>query len=143
MRSVLWFATMSIVAIAANGYAQEPNKEPAKAECAEIMELCRELGLLIGKGGLQGQTIRIKPPLCLTLADADFRLGVDRVKARLLLGEGVAVLAPHLRQGGPPLPVPADVLPLVLADRAPRRRLGALRELAPAGDAGEVRQSGA
>jgi alanine-glyoxylate transaminase/(R)-3-amino-2-methylpropionate-pyruvate transaminase len=32
--------------------------------------------LLIGKGGLWGQTIRIKPPLCLTLADADFLLEV-------------------------------------------------------------------
>src|SRR5437773_9533178 len=51
-------------------------KEPAKAECAEVMELCREMGLLIGKGGLWGQTIRIKPPLCLTQADADFALEV-------------------------------------------------------------------
>src|SRR5439155_853700 len=51
-------------------------KEPAKAECAEIMELCRDLGLLIGKGGLWGQTIRLKPPLCLTQADADFALEV-------------------------------------------------------------------
>jgi alanine-glyoxylate transaminase/(R)-3-amino-2-methylpropionate-pyruvate transaminase len=51
-------------------------KEPAKAECARILELAREMGLLIGKGGLWGQTIRIKPPLCLTLADADFLLEV-------------------------------------------------------------------
>src|SRR5207237_7894034 len=51
-------------------------KEPAKAECAEIMELCREMGLLIGKGGLWGQTIRIKPPLCITQADGDFLLDV-------------------------------------------------------------------
>jgi len=52
------------------------SKEPAKAECAEIMELCREMGLLVGKGGLWGQTLRIKPPLCLTQADADFALEV-------------------------------------------------------------------
>ena len=51
-------------------------KEPAKAECARILELAREMGLLIGKGGLWGQTIRIKPPFCLTLADADFLLKV-------------------------------------------------------------------
>jgi alanine-glyoxylate transaminase/(R)-3-amino-2-methylpropionate-pyruvate transaminase len=51
-------------------------KEPGKAECARVMELAREMGLLIGKGGLWGQTIRIKPPLCLTLADADFLLEV-------------------------------------------------------------------
>lgn len=52
------------------------SKEPAKAECAEILELAREMGLLLGKGGLYGQTLRIKPPLCLTLADADFLLQV-------------------------------------------------------------------
>ena len=51
-------------------------KEPGKAECARVMELARDMGLLIGKGGLWGQTIRIKPPLCLTLADADFLLEV-------------------------------------------------------------------
>ncbi|SPE52256.1 Aminotransferase class-III [Verrucomicrobia bacterium] len=51
-------------------------KEPAKAECAEILELTREMGLLLGKGSLQGQTLRIKPPLCLTMADADFLLEV-------------------------------------------------------------------
>ena len=31
-------------------------KEPAKAECAQVVETCRELGLLLGKGGLWGQT---------------------------------------------------------------------------------------
>ncbi len=51
-------------------------KEPAKAECARVLELARDLGVLIGKGGLWGQTIRIKPPMCLTLADADFLLEV-------------------------------------------------------------------
>jgi alanine-glyoxylate transaminase/(R)-3-amino-2-methylpropionate-pyruvate transaminase len=51
-------------------------KDPAKAECAEVLELAREMGLLIGKGGLHGQTIRIKPPLCVTIADADFLLEV-------------------------------------------------------------------
>src|SRR5437899_9687974 len=51
-------------------------KEPAKAECAEILELTREMGLLVGKGGYWGQTIRIKPSLCLTLADANFLLEV-------------------------------------------------------------------
>jgi alanine-glyoxylate transaminase/(R)-3-amino-2-methylpropionate-pyruvate transaminase len=59
-------------------------KEPAKAECALVLELAREMGLLIGKGGLWGQTIRIKPPFCLTLADADFLLEVlDAAFAKL------------------------------------------------------------
>ena len=51
-------------------------KEPAKAECARVLENARELGLLLGKGGLWGQTIRFAPPMCITLADADFLLAV-------------------------------------------------------------------
>ena len=47
-------------------------KTPATAQVAEIMERTKERGLLIGKGGLWGQTIRLKPPMCLTAADADF-----------------------------------------------------------------------
>ena len=51
-------------------------REPAKAECAQAVENARELGLLLGKGGLWGQTIRFAPPMCLTRADADFLLEV-------------------------------------------------------------------
>jgi alanine-glyoxylate transaminase/(R)-3-amino-2-methylpropionate-pyruvate transaminase len=51
-------------------------KEPAKAECAQVVENCRELGLLVGKGSLQGNTIRFAPPMCITQADADFMLEV-------------------------------------------------------------------
>jgi alanine-glyoxylate transaminase/(R)-3-amino-2-methylpropionate-pyruvate transaminase len=51
-------------------------KEPAKAECAQVLETARELGLLLGKGGLWGQTIRFAPPMCITEADADFLLAV-------------------------------------------------------------------
>lgn len=50
------------------------SKEPAKAECAQVLENCRELGLLVGKGSLQGNTIRFAPPMCITQADADFML---------------------------------------------------------------------
>jgi alanine-glyoxylate transaminase / (R)-3-amino-2-methylpropionate-pyruvate transaminase len=51
-------------------------KEPAKVECAQILEDARERGLLLGKGGLWGQTIRFAPPMCITQADADFLLDV-------------------------------------------------------------------
>jgi alanine-glyoxylate transaminase/(R)-3-amino-2-methylpropionate-pyruvate transaminase len=51
-------------------------KEPAKAECAQVLETCRDLGLLLGKGGYWGQVIRIAPPMCLTAADCDFLIDV-------------------------------------------------------------------
>jgi alanine-glyoxylate transaminase/(R)-3-amino-2-methylpropionate-pyruvate transaminase len=47
-------------------------KEPASTETAAVLELCKERGLLAGKGGLYGNTLRIKPPMCLTKDDADF-----------------------------------------------------------------------
>ena len=51
-------------------------KEPGRAECAQVVENARELGLLLGKGGLWGQTIRFAPPMNITQADADFLLAV-------------------------------------------------------------------
>lgn len=51
-------------------------KEPAKAECAVIVEHAKTLGLLLGKGGLHGNTIRLKPPMCITKDDADFIVAV-------------------------------------------------------------------
>jgi alanine-glyoxylate transaminase/(R)-3-amino-2-methylpropionate-pyruvate transaminase len=51
-------------------------KEPAKEACAQVVENARELGLLLGKGGLWGQTIRFAPPMCITKADAEFLLAV-------------------------------------------------------------------
>jgi alanine-glyoxylate transaminase/(R)-3-amino-2-methylpropionate-pyruvate transaminase len=48
------------------------SKEPASTEAAEVLELCKERGLLLGKGGLQGNVLRLKPPMCLTKDDADF-----------------------------------------------------------------------
>jgi alanine-glyoxylate transaminase / (R)-3-amino-2-methylpropionate-pyruvate transaminase len=59
-------------------------KEPAQGECAEVLEISREMGLLLGKGGLHGQTIRFSPPMCLQAQDADFLLDVlDAALARL------------------------------------------------------------
>jgi alanine-glyoxylate transaminase/(R)-3-amino-2-methylpropionate-pyruvate transaminase len=51
-------------------------KEPNKEGCAQAVENARELGLLLGKGGLWGQTIRFAPPMNITKADADFLLAV-------------------------------------------------------------------
>lgn len=45
-------------------------KEPAPELTLAAVEKMKDLGVLVGKGGLEGSTIRIKPPLCFTEADA-------------------------------------------------------------------------
>lgn len=47
-------------------------KEPDSELAAKIHERSKDLGLLIGKGGLHRNILRIKPPLCITNSDADF-----------------------------------------------------------------------
>ena len=49
-------------------------KTPAKEETAAVLEAMREQSVLVGKGGLDGNVLRIKPPMCLTAADVDHTL---------------------------------------------------------------------
>jgi 4-aminobutyrate aminotransferase len=46
-------------------------KAPAKAATAQVMEGARRNGLLIGKGGLYGNVLRISPPLNIGKSDID------------------------------------------------------------------------
>lgn len=50
------------------------SKEYAPVETAKLMEGCRKKGLLVGKGGLFGNVIRIAPPLMIGGEDVDFIL---------------------------------------------------------------------
>ncbi|XP_004583825.2 alanine--glyoxylate aminotransferase 2, mitochondrial [Ochotona princeps] len=47
-------------------------------EVNQIHEDCKNLGLLVGRGGLFSQTFRIAPPMCIAKAEADFAVEVFR-----------------------------------------------------------------
>jgi 4-aminobutyrate aminotransferase-like enzyme len=49
----------------------QKSKEPAASEAALLMELSKGEGLLIGKGGLYGNVIRIAPSLGITKTEAE------------------------------------------------------------------------
>jgi 4-aminobutyrate aminotransferase-like enzyme len=46
--------------------------EPATAECLAICERMRELGVVVQPTGERNNVLKIKPPMCLSLDDADF-----------------------------------------------------------------------
>jgi 4-aminobutyrate aminotransferase-like enzyme len=46
-------------------------KEPAPQAATQLLERARENGLLIGKGGLSGNVIRMAPPMNISKADVD------------------------------------------------------------------------
>ncbi len=49
-------------------------KEHAVAETARLMDLCKDRGVLLGKGGLFGNVLRIGPPLTINAEQVDFLL---------------------------------------------------------------------
>jgi len=72
---------------AATGRAGEPSPRAATL----LLEAARERGLLVGKGGLYGNVIRLAPPMTVTADEADEALAV--------LTESVAAVHTALAQG--------------------------------------------
>ena len=52
------------------------DRTPASELAADVLETCKQMGLILGKGGYFGNVLRVKPPLCLTDADIRFMLEV-------------------------------------------------------------------
>jgi 4-aminobutyrate aminotransferase len=53
-----------------------PGKEPNPEAAVRFLEACRERGLLVGKGGLRANTIRVSPPLIVTREAAEKAAGI-------------------------------------------------------------------
>ena len=66
----------------------QQSKDYATAETAELMEFCRQKGLLIGKGGLYGNVIRLAPPLTINQNHCDEMLRI--------LDEGLSFVSKNL-----------------------------------------------
>jgi alanine-glyoxylate transaminase/(R)-3-amino-2-methylpropionate-pyruvate transaminase len=59
------------------------SRKPARGATTAVLEAAKEMGLLLGRGGLDGNVLRIKPPLCITAEDVDYALEVlDRALGR-------------------------------------------------------------
>ena len=84
-------------------------KEPATTETLDVLEACKDRGLLLGKGGLYGNVLRIKPPMCLTKDDADFLADcLDEVLGGLEGSGGLKARQGLRRQGSIEGPEGAD-----------------------------------
>nr|XP_044988790.1 alanine--glyoxylate aminotransferase 2, mitochondrial [Jaculus jaculus] len=49
-----------------------------RKEVNQIHEDCKDMGLLVGRGGIFSQTFRIAPPMCVTKPEVDFAVEVFR-----------------------------------------------------------------
>ena len=68
--------------------------QPSPALASKVLEATRERGLLIGKGGLYGATLRMAPPLTLTEAEASEGLALLTDALRAVDAEAVKAAKP-------------------------------------------------
>jgi 4-aminobutyrate aminotransferase len=66
-----------------------PGNEPSPAAAAQVSEAAKQRGLLVGKGGLYGNVLRLAPPMTLTEDEAEEALGI--------LTESIAVVDEALK----------------------------------------------
>uniref|UniRef100_A0A803YGA3 Alanine--glyoxylate aminotransferase 2, mitochondrial n=1 Tax=Meleagris gallopavo TaxID=9103 RepID=A0A803YGA3_MELGA len=59
-------------------------------EINQIWEDCKDMGVLIGRGGLYNQTLRVKPPMCITKKDVDFAVEVIHTALEKHMGKAAA-----------------------------------------------------
>ena len=68
-------------------FVQDKNsRKPLEAaKVNQLLELCRQRGVLYGKGGIHGNMFRVKPPMCVSSADVDLAVDVLRDSLKELL----------------------------------------------------------
>lgn len=59
-------------------FADPKTKEPLSAECAKVVEIAKDNQVILGKGGLWGSVIRLKPPMTITKENVDTTLKTMR-----------------------------------------------------------------
>ncbi|MEV4631452.1 aminotransferase class III-fold pyridoxal phosphate-dependent enzyme [Micromonospora sp. NPDC049523] len=62
-------------------FVRPGSREPDPANAVRVFEECRRGGLLVGKGGLYGNVLRMGPPL--TLTESEAREGLDILSAAI------------------------------------------------------------
>jgi 4-aminobutyrate aminotransferase-like enzyme len=65
-------------------------KDPAPDLAARVLDAAKERGLIVGKGGIHANTLRISPPLIITKSDVDAAIEVlDEAFSAAVEGDGV------------------------------------------------------